>query len=753
MRPHIKRLVLLTGTATALGLAVLALLPGPAQVPVAESEAWTPTAEPGPAASMAVADAAPRRVAAPAAPAPAELMAEAPGAVIGTEGRLVRGLVVDADGEPLAGAAVSAVLWREGEQLDPWTAVHHGLSGQAAASEPVFETVAESDGSFLAQVPPPPASERAAVLHVQAEHDEGRGAVRLRVDRGEAPLAVRIAVAAQRWVQGIVLQPNGAPCADAIVSAMPDAQQSHDDVQHLAQRATTVRTGSDGRFRLAAPRQAPLLVAASREGHAVEVRRVDAPGDQELELRLQGTGSLSGRVRDAQSGAPIAGAAVSLLAGGLGGAQTGAVRTDADGRFRLLGLSLDKQAQLVVRHPDYAPVSTHSDPDLRVQLGQALRAGLADHHLEVAMSAGPRFAARLLRPDGSPAAGCRMTLHGPARLASRAARADAQGWVELRGLAEGPHQAEIDDADLVLPDAFRIVHVRRVAAAGADGDVPTIVLERSFAVAVRVTDGARQPIASVAVDVAALQYGHVVANGRAETDGEGRAQVAGLPSSLPLHLRIDEPKFALFDQTFEPVDDATVGRGDRDLGVAVLQRCAAAAGLLTDAAGRPLPGAKIHAFAVGSSQVSAQTTTDAAGAFAFPRLPHGDLRLVAEATGQALVEVAVTQVQPGELRGGLHIVTQSGATVAGVVVDERDAPVPFALVTALRPAHGLAREVRSAFQRAVTECDERGAFELHGLPDEGALFAQAVSTAAGVGRGLLQLEDGRELRIVVRPPN
>ena len=96
------------------------------------------------------------------------------------------------------------------------------------------------------------------------------------------------------------------------------------------------RTGGDGRFEIGrlAPGLYELTVFAMDLG-LVHRERVELAGDREVAIEID-TAEVSGRVVDADSGAPVAGAEVRLVPEDLGGlAHASPVRSEADGSFRV----------------------------------------------------------------------------------------------------------------------------------------------------------------------------------------------------------------------------------------------------------------------------------------------------------------------------------------------------------------------------------------------------------------------------------
>lgn len=158
--------------------------------------------------------------------------------------------------------------------------------------------------------------------------------------------------------------------------------------------------------------------AAGRVGGLLAPRTFTAP-DADVEIRLVTGAEISGRITEADSGAPIYGA--SVVAESLSGRRVGAT-TDADGAYRLLGLDMDawavhaEFAAPCPTDPDWVPVHQPGviDPDLAGRLflvpGDVARFDAAlprddDHDgmgdaWEAAWGLDPTFADESLDPDG-----------------------------------------------------------------------------------------------------------------------------------------------------------------------------------------------------------------------------------------------------------------------------------------------------------------------------------------------------------------
>jgi hypothetical protein len=185
--------------------------------------------------------------------------------------------------------------------------------------------------------------------------------------------------------------------------------------------STATATGADGAFRLeAVPAGLLLRVVARAPGRATgawgPVRAAAGDGPP-IELVLPEVRRVDVEVRDARSGAAVAGARVRATAGrrGVPADARAPVVTGSDGRAVAVELAPDGE-DLEVTAPGYVPAtSVDVEPDATV--------------VSVALRPGRPLRGRVLGPDGEPAAGATLFVRWDERSASLAGfhLADAAG--------------------------------------------------------------------------------------------------------------------------------------------------------------------------------------------------------------------------------------------------------------------------------------------------------------------------------------
>ena len=252
-------------------------------------------------------------------------------------GGKVIGRVLDVDGKPIAGAFV-------GRSTSGSTIALSGLWARADDQGKY-----EFDGLIL---------DRTTWLNVVAEGYENQQRDSVRADFGSGPVtidfrltknpaapqagtigtkpkAAQAKVANRRDITGVVLDPDKKPVVNATVRW--GLNRSDDSLE--------TKTGADGRFRIAfAPdQQGVLAVVPEQTELAPEMPSVESGGDHDVNVQLAKAHTVKGVVAD-DRGTSFVGVMVLPIVGGEGPGRKGlalwerSVKTDAQGRFQLLGL-------------------------------------------------------------------------------------------------------------------------------------------------------------------------------------------------------------------------------------------------------------------------------------------------------------------------------------------------------------------------------------------------------------------------------
>ena len=127
------------------------------------------------------------------------------------------------------------------------------------------------------------------------------------VPAGSGVADLKLVLPGGRSVAGRVLDGAGAPVAAAEVTARTDraAQRSRGLTRSRTWSAQSTVTATDGSFRLGGLDDGPFVVVASSKERGRTERKEIPPGEESLELVLEPTTTIAGRIRDAETGEPV----------------------------------------------------------------------------------------------------------------------------------------------------------------------------------------------------------------------------------------------------------------------------------------------------------------------------------------------------------------------------------------------------------------------------------------------------------------
>lgn len=453
-------------------------------------------------------------------------------------------------------------------------------------------------------------------------------------------------------LEGRVVGPDGKPIDGAIVVA-------RDEKQRWTEPTLSTRTDKAGAFRFALKTRRPHLVWAQAPGLAIARREGVAPGTSVV-LRLVRGGTITGVVRDGDSGAPIEGAEVTAFVWGPtpdwepGAGRLRAV-SDREGRFRVDGV--DRRAHVV-----RASARGYAEAE---QQGV-----LAGREISLYLQAGGSVAGLVLDAEGQPAAEAvvHLSKNGPS-LGSTARTADARGGFVFPGVEPGTYTllARHPKLGIGLSPAVEVAEaeVRR-----------DVILLPGVAVVGRLVDPEGEPVvgrvqvAEIAGEPAPLAAARLLS---AEADADGRFRIEEVPLG-PSALAASAPGFATRRLDF----DARPGPRPNDVGEIALDPGLRVAGRVRAPDGSPIADARLQCWQrLGGSRGSAEATSSADGRFVLGGLAAGGCSLSITASGFAPSRM---QVAAGSL--DLDVVLAPAGRLAGLVVDEGGAPVPAFRVSA-----------------------------------------------------------------------
>jgi protocatechuate 3,4-dioxygenase beta subunit len=464
-------------------------------------------------------------------------------------------------------------------------------------------------------------------------------------------------------------------------------------------------------------------------------------------------GVVRGKVLDAETDEPVAGARVYVLGGfdeDVQGVGVQVVVTGEDGAFELTGVPLGA-AVLVGDHPDY--VSNLVDPAQRaLQNPKALfPKGLRAAQHDVRLAPGATVQGRVVGPDGEPVAGAIVETPGAAVASANfgldfgKARTDPEGAFTLRGLPAGQvlplrasHRAYGDSAKIMTQAGQTGVTLQLAPPARLHGTVFDEVGEPIAGVPIRVRQEFEDPFVPGLYEMPAV------------TDLQGRFHILNPPAGA-LEVVFDDPGYGEVKLRVRVPPGAT----DVDLGRTVLERGHGIRGVVLDAEGRP-QRVQIRAFhreggEEGEGRESVFGRTDAAGCFALFGLRPGAFELRVE--GDALY---APPVRASTDTKDVRIVVRQAATLTGRVTS-RGQPVAGAAVD----AHWLVGDQRDHVPSATTRPD--GSYRLAGLPPdrpltlriEHALYRDLKLENVNIGSGTrdFELEPGASIAGIVVDPH
>ncbi|HLU39862.1 MAG TPA: carboxypeptidase regulatory-like domain-containing protein, partial [Planctomycetota bacterium] len=351
------------------------------------------------------------------------------------------------------------------------------------------------------------------------------------------------------------------------------------------------RSGPDGRFEFRVPAGRDLVLRLASDdwyvreprGGALSIAALDADRDVG-DVQLGRAAHIAGVVQN-EAGVPIEGVRVMVSTARLSlwfGPGSAALVTDARGRFERGGLSPGKYT-ITTASPEYMP------GELELTLDEGERRS----DVVLTLAAGKAIAGIVVDDLGTPLAGMKVAAERARELSpgvrirssntAEAATTDAAGRFVLRGL----------DAATADVTAWGPGHVRATVPGVAVGTSDlTVRLDRYGSIAGRVVDAAGSGVAGSSVRVrsaGAAGFGPIFEpEDTVQTDADGRFIVAQVvPGSAVVVVEGKEHAIA----ESSPVD---VRPGQRTDGVEiVVQRGASVLVTVTDAAGRPIAGAKV----------------------------------------------------------------------------------------------------------------------------------------------------------------
>ncbi len=407
---------------------------------------------------------------------------------------------------------------------------------------------------------------------------------------------------------------------------------------------SVAKTGSDGVARFIGVVRSEVVVEAFAEGYRVQTREDDGDGDStDLVMRLEPGVAFDGRVEDAATAAPVAGASVSVHDWGEA-FEFGP--TDAEGRFHVPGVRNDDESALTASAAGYATARL----GIRVDSGKVQPAEPV-----VRLERGGALVGVVRTGDGKPVPGATVVVafqdEGPTEVPEEGAEPEPYGesiehlecddWLfEREGGAEAARATAGPDGSFRVEglrlDTTYEATARAAGHAGASavrglraGRVGvTLSLRRSAVVLLRVSVPAGLLLPSDA-RVRVFQHGlPVKPDGRA---ADGRFRFGALDPGPAI-------AFVQADGFRSAKEKIRLAEGERAEVEIALEAGATVEGVVVDAEGHPLANAEVQVASAGQNEAvrglylshARKAETDAQGRFSVGGIAGGPAVLVAE---------------------------------------------------------------------------------------------------------------------------
>jgi protocatechuate 3,4-dioxygenase beta subunit len=304
------------------------------------------------------------------------------------------------------------------------------------------------------------------------------------------------------------------------------------------------------------------------------------------------------------------------------------------------------------------------------------------------------------------------------------AKTNAQGKATLKPVHPGWVAVEAKAAGYAPNNAYTTI-----GSSGATGEVK-IILRKGFTVSGRVIDETGKPVAKAKINATAGMWGLGGTDDEdAVTDDKGQFQISALAAGT--HV------LSAVDGEHAPARSAPVTVADRPItGVEITMKAGGVvAGTVLDTDHKVVPFATVRIGGTMSSgngwnAAARQATTEKDGTFEIRGLARQKLQARAE-SDTAASKVVDADLSDKAAVKDLELVLDVSGRIAGVVVDDKGAPVTEVQVNAFPDILGGASTegIQLAGMSSATT-DGAGAFVIHGLPP-GAYKLWAARSASG----------------------
>jgi len=570
------------------------------------------------------------------------------------------------------------------------------LAKSGAQAEPTLaDTESAADGSYRLRLPDPGIFTVRAGAPGWATHYRNDlvvgGAIDTRAD---------LALTRGEPVTGYVLDAAGRPLGGAVVALYAGGAFR---LWTFSKEVDT--TDGEGRFSFVVEPGGSEYSVSVEPGRGVSVsKRFNVPLNEDLVVRLPGTGVVLGRVVDADTRQPVPGADLMLGFVANAGQRMGmpdagkAVVTDGHGAFRIEGVGTGVLQSIYVQTQGYAPFQGNAFMPSDRAAWEALSAlkftGEGEVMLpDIALKRGRSLVGTVTdATTHRPIPGARVELSDFV-MGNRFAATDANGDYRFDGVADRVTMAVTSAGYAPLRDPpFPGTQLD----AGSRRDFS---LEPGSAVEGRVADAQGRPVERALVRLRPADRGWGGWNTAialrdlwTHTDREGRYVLRGVPP-VKLYAEAEAPGY---DACKSEEKDVRGPGGVKGLDLVMLE-AARFEGVVTALDGTPVGGARLTVARDPGENANAGDEwralgegkwafTDAKGAFLVEAVPVGDVLVRIEADGFATRTERRKGVEAGARVTALRLELAPAYSIAGKVVDPDGRPVVNCWVRATHTA-------------------------------------------------------------------
>jgi protocatechuate 3,4-dioxygenase beta subunit len=618
----------------------------------------------------------------------------------------VSGRVLDSAGQPVVGAKVLLLTYRDEDQL---------LLDRTIGKDPVplGQTATDASGQFRMALEKPGQSVAIRILPAGLPSARFAGPFESSDDTDLAD--VQIPPSAP--LSGRVVDESGKPVAGARVLVIGSDSLAENEARVLVE----TRTQADGSFSAPEASDGTRVLYVQAAGF-VPLTHIQIERKPEERVILRTGGTIRGTIVDS-AGKPVAGVIVT--------ADEVAAESDAAGRYEITGVAPGSREVRAVWKEEFAA----RRENVRVKKGEAV-----DTPLKLVRAA---TVTGTVLEEGTrrPVPGARVSAFASAgapfgrRRAERIGRADTRGRYRVGGLASRPYTIE------AARDGYLTSSLQHVAAGIQSAGSANLALRKAASVAGRTVDENGQPVAGARVRVTQelglrrmMMRGPAAAvasflNTGALTGPDGAFRLRNLTPARNLEIEAARTGYATARRP-----GVTLKPGDAVKEVSlVLRKGLEARGRVLDTKGQPVAGAQVRVALhesgarairvqmrmLGMDREKPDAITAADGGFLVKGLEEGDYTASVARDGFSRKAVPGLPVKAAGENLWPPISLSPGIALAGLVRDSAGQPIAGAQILGIDPGAGT--------RPMDTMSGSDGRFRLEGLAADRPLMLNVTA--------------------------